>query len=510
MKELQLLEMIGSVRDDYVMQAQKHRSDRVAVKKLPRRRALLIAALVVLMLLLAGCVAWALRLQDMKIGEHTYTQPRYIDEQGNKVYETEVTRDVISLQGIAGSPNYLAAQEWLKFTESYDPDYEILNKADPIDVPPDYDAYFVYTREMMDKVDEIARKYDLELAGELAGAEHWQHGIFLDAVGIDSLHKENPEVRVTVDNISFYACGNFTAEFTLTLQGDESPWPYGAMGTMVYHGKDYFNTVFSYMEDTENCEQWNYTVPDGPQVLIVLTGDMARILCDREDAFLSVSFRMEYAKEDGSKVTLTKQDVQRVADTFDFMVSPRKPDMEAVKKALEASFREYSAQQEISPKESLWGPDSSYADRIRWILENGNDPETYLYALRDITGDGVEELFLGRDGSFGTIRTLRDGKTTTLFSQGMDTGMYLCEGNIILSKEYFQEHWSYVFIRLEGDIYAVLEEVRYDPWEESWYVTRNGDESTKCFISEEKAEEIVASYPVVDLGMKPVSEYPLD
>lgn len=54
------------------------------------RRPLLIAALVALMLLLVGCaVVYVLSLQKLQIGEYQYTEPRYIDEAGNKVYATE-------------------------------------------------------------------------------------------------------------------------------------------------------------------------------------------------------------------------------------------------------------------------------------------------------------------------------------------------------------------------------------------------------------------------------------
>lgn len=158
MKSMDLLEVIGSIRDNYIWEG--HRQEAIPRKAVPIRRALLIAAVVALMLLLVGCaVVYVLGLRELQLGQYVFTKPRYIDAQGNKVNETEVTRDVISLQGIVGSPAFQASQEWFEFEQSYDPDYSLLNEADkhPIEVSLEYDAYFVYTQEMMDKVDEITK-----------------------------------------------------------------------------------------------------------------------------------------------------------------------------------------------------------------------------------------------------------------------------------------------------------------------------------------------------------------
>ena len=81
----------------------------------PAKHVWLIAAAVALMLLLVGCgVLYVLRLQDMKIGEETVSQALPSDSPSEST-----TLDVISLQGIQGSPTYLAAQEWLSYTPTY-------------------------------------------------------------------------------------------------------------------------------------------------------------------------------------------------------------------------------------------------------------------------------------------------------------------------------------------------------------------------------------------------------
>ena len=76
-----------------------------------KMRPLLIAAIIALSVLLMGSAIVALNLQDMRIGEFSYTEDAYVDDFGNYVEATEIVLDVISLQGIKDSPNQLAAQE---------------------------------------------------------------------------------------------------------------------------------------------------------------------------------------------------------------------------------------------------------------------------------------------------------------------------------------------------------------------------------------------------------------
>lgn len=90
-------------------------------KTIPFRKPLQIAAIVALMLFLMGCAAVVLlHLNDLKIGERTYTQhPLYLED-GTKTPATEKVKEIISVQGFAESPNQKAAKEWYEFTKAYD------------------------------------------------------------------------------------------------------------------------------------------------------------------------------------------------------------------------------------------------------------------------------------------------------------------------------------------------------------------------------------------------------
>lgn len=132
MKPDDILDMIGDAKGTYIWDAQMVRSGAVPIpkRKLPTKKMWLIAAAIALAAVLVGCaVVYALRLQDMKVGELSFTLPTYYDEDGNVIYAydengnpiTQETMPPISLISLQGA-NMEAMTEWVAFKESYDPD----------------------------------------------------------------------------------------------------------------------------------------------------------------------------------------------------------------------------------------------------------------------------------------------------------------------------------------------------------------------------------------------------
>lgn len=206
-------------------------------------RPLLIAAVIALMLFLVGCAAvYVLRMQDMKIGEYHATLPEWVETPVSTSGEGR-TYDVISLQGIAGTPNQQAAMEWWEFDQSYDTDRKL--RANDFHASDAYDAYSVYTQEMVDKVDEIAQKYGLQLAGKRAVIQSWDASIFFDALGIEGLLLPDAQAEIQGASGYFYESGNFNLNFWLTLSSAEAQWPREILASLRYCGKAYLDTVIA-------------------------------------------------------------------------------------------------------------------------------------------------------------------------------------------------------------------------------------------------------------------------
>ena len=121
MTRMYLLDAIGDVRGDFLLEARQLREGRTKKGPRPRRKLLLIAAVIALSLLLVGCaVAFVLLLRDLTLGTISRENvPTYYDEEGNLI-PTEASaapRSIVSLQGA----NQQAYAEWSEFLKSYQP-----------------------------------------------------------------------------------------------------------------------------------------------------------------------------------------------------------------------------------------------------------------------------------------------------------------------------------------------------------------------------------------------------
>lgn len=368
-----------------------------------KMKPVLIAAMIALMVILMGCAIVALNLGDMKIGEYKADSYSYYDNAGNKVTEPERIRDVISLQGMKDTPGQMAAKEWYEFRRTYDPDWSLMIEADQngFKAPKEYDAYGVYTQEMIDKLDEIVNKYALKLAGECALVQAWENEIFFDALGLDSLLHTDTQAVVEYTSGYFYECGNFDFAFWMTLT--DANWSHEVLVTMRYNDKAYLDTVVFAVDSVESMEQWNYTTADGTEVLIVMDESFARVFCDREDAFVSAFVDVGYEYDSGEVEYMSKADVEAVADALDFTVKPQKPDMDAAQSKIAEAEARWLAQQEANR-----GQDT-YSGLIEGKLNTLEHPENLYYCLMDANEDGIEDLILGTKGEAETVWTIIDG-----------------------------------------------------------------------------------------------------
>jgi len=487
---------------------------------LPRRRAFarvwLIAAIIAIMLVMVGCVAYMLSLQDLQLTD----KPHFV---GYEPDSTEKT-DTISLQGFVGTPNYLAAKEWLEFRKSYDPDHTILSgltHEEEMAVPEAYLSYGCYTEEMTAKVDEICGKYGLNKQGVMLKVYSLQQ--LYEAVGIEGILRENTKAEVNIDPTYFYKSGTFMLSGNTILLGENSPWHHTIEYQFYSVMKTDFDDVFLNVGDIEHYEQWEYTTWNGMQSLLAISSETALIIVDNGTAFISINILnpMIGDAEQGEQM-MTGEALETFADTFDFSIAPQTISDENWEKAKlqeKAELDAYNAaQEEWLNSDANPANQKGIADYIQHLIDYERTSDLY-YGLYDLNRDGSYELLVGTgESEFGQVVAFADG-SAQVTTQGFFEGMYLCEGNVIevtdviLGWEGQYRGWYYEFDALGNA--NLVDSVMMDEngyYENPWFSDPEGYHFTDPWmqISEDEYNAVRAKYPRVEVKLKPISEFPFE
>ena len=223
--------------------------------------------------------------------------------------------DVMSLQGLAGSPEFEANARWQAFYDSYDPDGAILASVGNSDtgLEPRYDAYPCYTREMADTLDAIAEESGLELLSGLtlygaAELPDWMRSILPQSCGaFDPCTSDG----YSVDNGSFKTDG---AVFFC-----DARWPYETNYQFVCNRKGYLSVSYLAIGDADDYTQWAYETASGVTVTLALGPDKALIIADLPDAYLVVNvLDVRVGDVQRGEVTLPAALLEAMADAFRF------------------------------------------------------------------------------------------------------------------------------------------------------------------------------------------------
>lgn len=520
MKAKRILNVLGYVDDQYI--AEIYEEEEAETRRRSVKKVWLIAAIVAVMLVLVGCVvAYVFRLQNMKIGEDTNIKNR--DNLNALIEPTEVNRTVITLHGLQGSPTFLAAQEWYTFRKNYDQlPYEERMAMD--EVPEAYQAYSAYTQELIDKVDEICEKYGLKLLGPCVAIQQWESELFRELLGIESLLTKESVAKITQMSGYFYEGGNFKVEFFMEMPKEGGYWSRKMLNSLYYSKPDYFDDVYTAVENIEHCEQWEYIAKNGSQVLIVVDADGygASVICSREDALIYMTIENYYNKNYsyetnsyGETEFMTKQQLEQVVDQFDFTLMIQEVDIEKGKQQETKEYEEYVEQIEAwENSDANPANQKDIADYIQHLIDYERTTNLY-YGLYDLNGDGEYELLVGdNETSFGQVVQFVDGsaQVTTL---GFFEGMYLCEGNVIESTDVLRTmDGGYMarFYQYDAQGAIFLDCVVYDPDknpESPWYRNPPDGLGTRDWepISEEEYNEVRNKYPRVEVKLTPISEF---
>ena len=223
--------------------------------------------------------------------------------------------DVMSLQGLAGSPEFEANARWQAFYDSYDPDGAILASIGNSDtgLEPRYDAYPCYTREMADTLDAIAEESGLELLSGLtlygaAELPDWMRNTLPQSCGAFD--------HCTYDAYSFDN-GSFKTEGAFLFC--DARWPYETNYQFVCNRKGYLSVSYLAIGDADDYTQWAYETASGVTVTLALGPDKALIIADLPDAYLVVNvLDVRVGDVQRGEITLPAGILEAMADAFRF------------------------------------------------------------------------------------------------------------------------------------------------------------------------------------------------
>ena len=223
--------------------------------------------------------------------------------------------DVMSLQGLAGSPEFEANARWQAFYDSYDPDGAILASIGNSDtgLEPRYDAYPCYTREMADTLDAIAEESGLELLSGLtlygaAELPDWMRNTLPQSCGAFD--------HCTYDAYSFDN-GSFKTEGAFLFC--DAQWPYETNYQFVCNRKGYLSVSYLAIGDADDYTQWEYETASGVTVTLALGPDKALIIADLPDAYLVVNvLDVRVGDVQQGEAALPAEILEAMADAFRF------------------------------------------------------------------------------------------------------------------------------------------------------------------------------------------------
>ena len=515
MKAMDLLVGFGSVKDSYVISAEEFRQGKhkAEIKHLSTRKAWMIAAVIALMLLLVGCaVVYVLRMQDMKVGEYSFYVPTEYDENGNVIpVESQEPITLLSLQGA----NMEALTEWVAFTNTYDQDLSVAHEADqaaksgsPWDIPENYYlTYGCYSQEMVDKLNEIVKKYDLKLLSNYIHLNYYENSVLINSLGLNGLIYANPNVQVEYWDGDFHLEGTFDLNMYISMDMGDWKWERGS-ASYRYSLKDYFDPITGGMLESIDYIQWDYTRKDGKKVLLVLSEGTARIYADLPDAFISISLD-PVIWVDGEKVPMTQTALQQFAELFDLSVKPQPTTMEQVEKYKADALHQYETERAAARAEHEAMYAAGYKEFVEYRLGTVPNPESVSYVLYDVNGDGVEELIINSLD----ILSMKDGQSYKYFDL-TNTGVFIgrfqpCEGNVF---EVYCEDlgmYQHYFYQANAESASFIAGVSHDASNGVWYLHSKDGAYTenRKQITEEEAQKILDSYTRVEFCWLPLKRF---
>ena len=225
----------------------------------------------------------------------------------------DVTMYYLSLQGIAGSPEYEAMLEWRTFVDNYDVEYNN-EQRDPESgrsmgedgryIPYEYSWYGAYTWEMVDKLNEILETYGLVINGDVHDYSTWNDfresiatGQFLD----ESIITAFPGYR--------WDSGTFKFE--------------GRYGDIWFQLRSCRKGTFDYVLDMVDdisgfSDEWIYKNTNGVELLLVQSPARSLVITETETAFIFIDICSgPESAQMFTRSLIDRNGLEQFADLFD-------------------------------------------------------------------------------------------------------------------------------------------------------------------------------------------------
>lgn len=269
----------------------------------------------------AACAVYYFRLKDVGTGKEKVPDLSVPAEElegvtPENILEKEV--DMISLAGVAGSPEHEADVEWQEFLEGYDQDESILAAVgdNPTGFEEEYGEYLCYSQEMADKIDEICEKYSLRKLTGFQLPEDYS-GLCEGAGVGDFLGITADDVKAGYTAGYFYADGSFDFDGQAMIGGSSLiTTDYQFSRAM----KGTFQGTGLNVGDLKEYKEWNYTTKSGETVLLATNGSTkALIIAEREKSFVTVNVLGDILN---GTFGIGEEELEKLAEAFDFSMIP--------------------------------------------------------------------------------------------------------------------------------------------------------------------------------------------
>ena len=254
--------------------------------------------------------------KDMKIGivgKEKVQDMSVASEESGSASLQEV--DMISMTGLAGSPESDACIEYQEFLKTYDEDEEIISSIGNVEtgIGEEYEAYSCYTQEMADKIDEICGKYGLIKKTGFQMPENYSELCEGTGVG-DFLGAKSEEAAMEYEESYYYADGSFEVSANAIAAGSIADCQISR------HAKGTFDETILNVGNIEEYRQWAYKTKCGATVLLANNGtSKALILADLEKSFIIVNVLGNLWT---NSFGVNDEMLEKMADSIDFSVVP--------------------------------------------------------------------------------------------------------------------------------------------------------------------------------------------